>query len=140
MEHAGPLPSLCVSSTKWTKHSPVRMSAKSALVDVTTTKPSPSILFKEDRGTHYIVVMTVPVTIPPTKAFVPTVHSRLISRTYALDLTMSYHTPNPSLLTPYICLRLPIQITSLPRSQPLTRPPLYSELRTTKIVMKQGEY
>ncbi|KAE8323637.1 hypothetical protein BDV39DRAFT_217619 [Aspergillus sergii] len=134
-----PLSALCVSSTKWTKHSPVRMSDQSALVNATTAKPSPSTSSKED-GTYYTAVMTVPVTIPPTKAFVPTFHSCLISRTYALDLSISYHTPSVSLLTPYISLRIPIQITSLPRSQPLTHPPLYSELRTTEVVMKQGEY
>ncbi|RAQ61946.1 hypothetical protein COH21_009954 [Aspergillus flavus] len=134
-----PLSSLCVSSTKWTKHSPVGMSRQSALVDMTPTKPSPSTSSKED-GTYYTAVMTVPVTIPPTKAFVPTFHSCLISRTYALDMSISYHTPNVNLVAPSISLRLPIQITSLPRSQPLTHPPFYSELRETEVVMKQGEY
>ncbi|KAE8314365.1 hypothetical protein BDV41DRAFT_534195 [Aspergillus transmontanensis] len=133
------LSSLCVSSTKWTKHSGVRRSGRSALVDVTPTKPSPTTS-STDRGTYYTAVVTVPVTIPPTKAVVPTFHSCLISRIYALDLSISYHTPNASLLTPSVSLRVPIQITSLPRSQPLAHPPLYSELRAREVAMKHGEY
>ncbi|KAE8369740.1 hypothetical protein BDV27DRAFT_172390 [Aspergillus caelatus] len=134
------LSSLCVSSTKWTKHSAVRMSGQSAPVDLTPTEPFASTSATEDRGTYFTAAIIVPVTLPSTKAFVPTFHSCLISRTYALDLSISYHTPHISLLSPYISLRLPVQVTSLPRSQPLTPPPLYSELRTTQVVMKQGEY
>ena len=134
------LSSLCVSSTTWTKHSGVRMSGQSTSVDLTPTEPFASTSVTEDRGTYFTSAIIVPITLPSTKAFVPTFHSCLISRTYALDLSISYHTPNASLLTPYISLRLPVQVTSLPRPQPLTPPPLYHELRTTQIVMKQGEY
>ncbi|OGM50754.1 arrestin (or S-antigen) [Aspergillus bombycis] len=133
------LSSLCVSSTKWTKHGGVRMPGKSALVDLSRTEPFPTTSATEDRGTYYTAAVIVPITLPRTKAFVPTFHSCLIARTYALDLSICYHTPNASLLTPSISLRLPIQVTSLPRSQPLTQPPLYSELRTTEIAMRQGE-
>ncbi|KAE8137972.1 hypothetical protein BDV38DRAFT_282581 [Aspergillus pseudotamarii] len=132
--------SLCLSSTKWTKHSAVRMSGQSASLDSTPAEPFPSISVTEDRGTYFTAAIIVPITLPSTKAFVPTFHSCLISRSYALDLSISYHTPRASLLTPYLSLRLPVQVTSLPRSQALTPPPLYRERRTTQIVMKQGEY
>ncbi|GAB1203599.1 hypothetical protein APSETT445_002235 [Aspergillus pseudonomiae] len=122
----------------WIKHAGVQLSEKGAWVDLTRTEPSPTTSPTEDRGTYYTAAVIVPITLPQTKAFVPTFHSCLISRTYALDLNLCYHTPNASLLTSRISLRLPIQITSLPRSQPLTQPPLYSELQTTDIAMKQG--
>ncbi|KAE8409040.1 hypothetical protein BDV37DRAFT_268195 [Aspergillus pseudonomiae] len=132
------LSSLCVSSMTWIQHAGVQLSEKGAWVDLTRTEPSPTTSPTEDRSTYYTAAVIVPITLPQTKAFVPTFHSCLISRTYALDLNLCYHTPNASLLTSRISLRLPIQITSLPRSQPLTQPPLYSELQTTEIAMKQG--
>jgi hypothetical protein len=35
-----------------------------------------------------------------------------MSRTYSLDLSLSYHTPGTNVLTPTISLRVPIQITT----------------------------
>ncbi|KAL1957340.1 hypothetical protein VTO42DRAFT_6129 [Malbranchea cinnamomea] len=60
--------------------------------------------------TYYTTSLIVPVTLPKNKAFVPTFHTCLSARTYALDLSLSYHTPSASLTAPLISIRIPVQI------------------------------
>ncbi|KAE8374920.1 hypothetical protein BDV26DRAFT_283889 [Aspergillus bertholletiae] len=133
-----PLSSLCVSSMEWTRHSGVRIPGQGVLVNLTATEVPPRTSVTEDRGTYYTAAAIVPITLPAAKAFVPTFHSCLISRVYALELSISYHTPHASLLTPYISLRLPIQVTVQPRSRPLIPPPLYSKPHPTDVEMRHG--
>ncbi|KAH3012430.1 hypothetical protein KXW60_009119 [Aspergillus fumigatus] len=115
-----PLSTLCVASAQWTKHSassPVRRSSlESTSSSESLTGPSASF----SRSTYYTASVVVPVSLPASKAFVPTFYSCLISRMYTLDLSISYHTPNANILTPTASLRLPLQLTSQPKAD--TRP------------------
>ncbi|KAB8213202.1 hypothetical protein BDV33DRAFT_210433 [Aspergillus novoparasiticus] len=71
--------------------------------------------------TYYTASIVVPITLPKTKAFVPTFHSCLISRIYCLELSLSYHTPNANILTPTATVKIPIQLTIRSRSDAKTK-------------------
>jgi hypothetical protein len=77
----------------------------------------------------YTASVLVPVSLPtPTKSsegsgptatnfktpkiFLPTFHSCIISRSYILDLALSWHSPGTSVSMPSITLKTPIQITA----------------------------
>ncbi|KAJ5260915.1 hypothetical protein N7524_008548 [Penicillium chrysogenum] len=108
-----PLMTMCVASAQWTKQSSAADSMRRDSTDSSSSSNSstgPSSAFSGD--TYYTASVVVPVTLPKSKAFVPTFHSCLMSRVYALDLCLTYHTPAANLMTPTISLRLPVQFTS----------------------------
>ncbi|KAF9886853.1 hypothetical protein FE257_010976 [Aspergillus nanangensis] len=122
-----PLSTMCVALAQWTKHSPATSTTGSLgrcdSLQSTSSDESlagPTACFAG--GVYYTASVVVPITLPKSKAFVPTFHSCLVSRIYALDLTVSYHTPNANILTPSASLRVPIQLTCRPRAATLPKP------------------
>ncbi|KAJ5998375.1 hypothetical protein N7451_006185 [Penicillium sp. IBT 35674x] len=112
------LSSMCVASAKWEKHSSNERrdsvnSTSSSSTDSSDDSTGPSASFTGD--TYYTASLVVPVSLPSSKTFVPTFHSCLMSRTYSLDWSLSYHTPGANVLTPTISLRLPIQVITQPK-------------------------
>lgn len=71
------------------------------------TTPEPSENYKG--GSFYTARLLVPISLPTNKAFVPTFHSCLISRTYTLKLDLGIHTAG---IGPSIELKVPVQISS----------------------------
>ncbi|KAL2869812.1 arrestin (or S-antigen), N-terminal domain protein [Aspergillus lucknowensis] len=116
-DEAVPLSNMCVASAKWTKHTNHSLVRRDSLQSTSSAESitGPSACFSGD--VYYTASLVVPVTLPATKAFIPTFHSCLISRVYTLELCISYHTPNMNILTPTVSLKLPIQLTST-RSNP----------------------
>ncbi|KAL8729647.1 MAG: hypothetical protein Q9166_004596 [cf. Caloplaca sp. 2 TL-2023] len=123
-----PLSSRCVASATWKKHTapstpPHQDFTVPDLCNLSVsnpTTPAPSDAYKEGRG-FYTAHLLVPITLPgkadgntTNKIFVPTFHNCLISRVYALDLSLSCHTPGTSVTDPVMHLKLPIQISSEP--------------------------
>ncbi|KAJ5918014.1 hypothetical protein N7454_010389 [Penicillium verhagenii] len=113
-----PLSNMCVASAKWEKHSihdrrDSVNSTSSTSSDSSNDSTGPSASFTGD--TFYTASLVIPVSLPKSKTFVPTFHSCLMSRTYSLDWSLSYHTPGANVMTPSISLRLPIQVTTQPR-------------------------
>lgn len=102
-----PLLTMCVSSARWEKHSALSGSDH-RITSEDSDDPSASF-FKDN---YYTTSLIIPITIPSSKTFVPTFHSCLISRTYSLDLSLTYHTPGMKILKPTISLCVPIQITT----------------------------
>ncbi|KAL4932045.1 arrestin (or S-antigen), N-terminal domain protein [Aspergillus undulatus] len=105
-----PLSSMCVASAQWTKQTGDivrRDSLQSTSSAESITGPSASF----SGETYYTASLTVPVSLPKSRAFLPTFHSCLISRIYILELCISYHTPNMNIFTPTISLKLPVQLT-----------------------------
>ncbi|CAI7583620.1 hypothetical protein N7533_009026 [Penicillium manginii] len=106
-----PLSTMCVGSAKWQKHSTTgceRRDSTESTCSESSTGPSTEFT----GGTYYTASLLIPVNLPKSKTFVPTFHSCLMSRTYSLELALSYHTPGTNVLTPTISLRVPIQITT----------------------------
>lgn len=101
-----PLSTMCVASAQWKKHNaadPERRESMASTISEDSTEGS---------NIYYTSSIVIPINLPTSKAFVPTFHSCLISRIYAIDLSLSYHTPATNVLTPTISLRLPIQIST----------------------------
>jgi hypothetical protein len=115
------LSSRCISSVEWQKHEG-RVSSGTSLSrhqsnssDHSTASanyiPEPSAAYRP--GTpFYTAKVLVPMSLPKNKTFPPTFHSCSISRTYVLDLNVSYHTIGANVSAPSIQLRLPIQISA----------------------------
>lgn len=61
-------------------------------------------------GGFYVARIVVPIELPSNKAFVPTFHSCLVSRTYTLGLSLSTNTAFGGNMD----LRLPVQISASP--------------------------
>ncbi|KAF2200140.1 arrestin [Delitschia confertaspora ATCC 74209] len=128
------LSSLCVESAQWEKHlaspnpsNPTLSRRDSGISDssrststvshdslsethfhqyMATGILSPS---KHYHGsTFYTAQILVPITIPSTKSFIPTFHSCLISRVYALNLTLTVHAPGVT--HPSMTLKVPVQV------------------------------
>lgn len=106
------LSSRCIASAQWARHSPPSSpTAPSSPSSSTSTSfsPTPSSLYTG--GVFYTTQILVPVTLPSsnntTKTFVPTFHSCLVSRTYALDLYLGTQAVGSSNLH----IKLPVQIS-----------------------------
>ncbi|PLB50121.1 hypothetical protein P170DRAFT_404881 [Aspergillus steynii IBT 23096] len=123
-----PLSTLCLASSAsagWTRHEPPRLdrcasrqsstSSSSSSSSGTDSLTGPSASFDGDSA-YYTASVVVPLALPSSKTFVPSFHSCLISRVYALDLSISYHTPNANILTPTVSLRIPLQFTCARRA------------------------
>ncbi|KAK2861251.1 hypothetical protein FQN49_004396 [Arthroderma sp. PD_2] len=130
-----PLATRCIASVPWTKHSgdanSTFCSPASSTTDLSLNTPMSSAPTSR-RGsvqstcsidsshigptaayagsTYYTCTILAPITLPKTKAFVPTFHSCLTSRTYALDMSVSILTPNTSLTVPQLSIRIPVQV------------------------------
>ncbi|EUC46676.1 hypothetical protein COCMIDRAFT_92173 [Bipolaris oryzae ATCC 44560] len=114
-----PLSTLCIASAQWTKHGAESnpppasfLRRDSGISDCSTNSeceeafangilPGSSVY---NQGVFYTTQVLVPVTLPMTRNFIPTFHSCLISRVYALTLQFSVH---GSLS---LSLKVPIQI------------------------------
>ncbi len=73
--------------------------------------PEPSCAYKG--GSFYIASIMVPISLPKSnRVFVPTFHSCLLSRIYAIDLSLSIQPPSATVTSPVLHLKVPVQISS----------------------------
>jgi len=115
------LSSRCIASAQWQHHQvdvPMRRdSAFSTLSNINVPEPSSSYSGKS----FYTSKILVPMTLPRTsKLFVPTFHSCLVSRIYALDLYLTVNTPGATTTSTTLHLKLPVQVSS--EGNPSRRP------------------
>ena len=107
------LSSRCVANVEWKKQDPNnsqlerRDSAMSSCSIETGTTPNPSESYKG--GAYYTARLLVPITLPANKAFVPTFHSCLISRQYALKFDLGISTVG---IGSSMELKVPVQIST----------------------------
>ena len=101
------LSSLCLSNIAWQKHIPPTSLPNRQFPRI----PNPSETYKG--GIFYTAIVVVPISLPKgNKVLVPSFHSCLLSRMYALDLYLSVSTPNATVIDPIVHLKLPIQVSS----------------------------
>ncbi|KAF2112120.1 arrestin [Lophiotrema nucula] len=114
--------SMCIASAQWEKHDYSSNPPPDSLVRRDSGISDCSMLSHDDavstgilaasknyKGGHfYSAQILVPITLPNNKNFIPTFHSCLISRQYALSLRLSAHAPGVS--DPSLHLKLPIQV------------------------------
>jgi hypothetical protein len=112
--HNVPLAERCVASATWQKHtagaatSSRRSSIQSgSSLDSESTSSSTTSVGR----TYYTTSILVPLTLPKTKAIVPTFHSCLASRTYAIEMALNYRVHGSASFTaPHINVRIPVQV------------------------------
>lgn len=132
-----PLASRCVEGAKWTWHVPApayerrdsgydtaSVSSGSGSGSGSASSISSSSLSsdkkrvlgagKGERG-WYEASIPVPVTLPTTKTWLPTFHSCLASRFYALGLEIAVHTPGTGVPATSVSLKVPVQIAAVAR-------------------------
>ena len=109
-----PLSQRCLANTSWQKQGrelspPARRD--STWTTAATKTPAPSEAFNA-KYPFYTAHVVVPLSLPKgNKVFLPTFHSCLVSRIYALDLYLSVHTPNANVSDPTVHLKLPVQVS-----------------------------
>lgn len=107
------LSSRCIASAQWEHHKndiPMRRdSAFSTISNLNIPEPSSSYTGKSFYTSKILVPITLPVT---SKLFVPTFHSCLVSRIYALDLHLTVNTPGATATATTLHLKLPIQVSA----------------------------
>ena len=108
------LSSRCMANVEWQKQDPRdpqtlyrRDSAMSTGSLELGSTPEPSESYKG--GSYYVARLLVPVHLPANKAFVPTFHSCLISRVYALKLDLGMSSVG---IGSSMDLKVPVQVSS----------------------------
>lgn len=111
--------SLCIASAPWEKHDASFNPEAEDLLRRDSGISDCSTMSSHDRafsmgilpaskdyknGTFYTAQVLVPITLPDNKNFIPTFHSCLISRTYALGLNFAVHGGS------HMHLKVPVQI------------------------------
>ncbi|KAE8137652.1 hypothetical protein BDV38DRAFT_282899 [Aspergillus pseudotamarii] len=111
-ERTIPVSSLCIASVEWEKQ---ELDSSRNINDPTPVL-CPRKPMIRDSAVYYTACLTVPITLPRNKMFIPTFHSCFISRTYALEIELFYNTTYASMPTA-ISLKVPLHITSSRRPE-----------------------
>ncbi|EON67216.1 hypothetical protein W97_06469 [Coniosporium apollinis CBS 100218] len=105
------LSSRCVESAKWERHtSASTLTRRDSAVSDVSSDGLPEASSNYAGGMFYTAQILVPLTLPTNKNFVPTFHSCLISRVYALKLELSVQAPG--MTGPSMSLKVPVQISA----------------------------
>ncbi|KAE8332903.1 hypothetical protein BDV39DRAFT_199906 [Aspergillus sergii] len=106
------LPSHTISSIRWTKHMLPQYSGSSG-VDQSSQPSSttePGLSHTSSTRCYYTASVMVPFSLPSNSDLAPTFHSCLVSRTYALELRLSYRMPNASVFQRMSTLEVPVKV------------------------------
>ncbi|EXJ66292.1 uncharacterized protein A1O5_10444 [Cladophialophora psammophila CBS 110553] len=122
------LSSRCLSTVSWVRHNPPERGSFSSsdlsrrpsgysTTSTSSTIPEPSCAY-ELGSPFYTASLPVPIALPSPsssgrpRVFVPTFHSCIISRTYAVELNISFRTPGANVSSSHITLKTPIQVSA----------------------------
>jgi hypothetical protein len=112
--HNVPLAERCVASATWHKHTTgsAASSRRSSIQSGSSLDSDSTSSSTASTGrTYYTTSILVPLALPKTKAIVPTFHACLASRTYAVEMALTYRMPgNASFTAPHISVRIPVQV------------------------------
>ena len=128
-----------LSTVTWTIHAPGSLSPISSNEADLARRPSTfsnasSATVPEPASTSnpdypfYTAQILVPVSLPnpynskSPKVFIPSFHSCIISRSYTLELNVSYNTPGKQVTASHITLKSPIQVSSEGGTRPASDP------------------
>ena len=109
------LSSRCVESVVWKRHEPKQLVERRNSDSSTSSSDfSDDVLAPEQKegNPYYTASVLVPITLPANKTWVPTFHSCIVSRVYAIDLSLSVHTPGTGVPAASVALHLPVQVAA----------------------------
>ncbi|KAE8328029.1 hypothetical protein BDV39DRAFT_214590 [Aspergillus sergii] len=69
-----------------------------------------------DSRSYYTAFLVLPIVLPQPKIHIPTFHSCLISRTYSINLRLSYHTPKAALQSASTTIKIPLMLQYTPKN------------------------
>ena len=106
------LSSRCLGNQQWKKHGAFTSNCPDPTESgLNTDIPEPSSAYKGD--SFYTASIVVPIALPRNnRVFVPTFHACLLSRVYAIDLSLSIQPPSTTVTDPVLRLKIPLQISS----------------------------
>ncbi|KIW70052.1 hypothetical protein PV04_02363 [Phialophora macrospora] len=121
------LSSRALSTVSWVRHDPAEresfsssdLSRRPSGYSTTSMNsiPEPSCAY-ESGSPFFTASLPVPIALPTAsgsnrpKVFVPTFHSCIVSRTYSVELNISFRTPGTNVSSSHVTLKTPIQISS----------------------------
>lgn len=116
-----------LSTVPWTRHAPSERESFSSSdlsrrpssysTSSTMSIPEPSCQYQPGMP-FYTASVLVPIALPnPSstsrpKIFVPTFHTCIISRTYSVELNLSFRSPGTNVASSHVVLKTPIQISA----------------------------
>ncbi|KAG9243401.1 hypothetical protein BJ878DRAFT_423687 [Calycina marina] len=104
-----PISSLCVEAVTWHKHTaPFRRNSDWSSCSSDCSESGPG----DAQKPYYTATILAPINLPMKKRFLPTFHSCIASRTYAIDMTLSIHTPGTGVPAYSVSLHVPVQIAA----------------------------
>lgn len=121
-----PLSSRCVASAQWERHLPNAPARRDSAFSQVSSPAIPEPSSSYNRKTFYTAQILVPITLPiGNKVFVPTFHSCLVSRIYALDMYLAINSPSATVTASSIHVKVPVQIST--EGNPDARPSISAE-------------
>lgn len=110
------LSSRCVESVAWTKHKAApaytRRDSESSISSSDCCSDEANLPEPKEGNEYYTAEIIVPITLPQSKAWVPTFHSCVASRVYIIDMSLTIHTPGAGVPATTVTLHLPVQIAA----------------------------
>ena len=123
-----PLSSRCIGGVQWTRNeASARRDSVMSKTQSTSSMSDTAEVGKDKKNKKdrpdpatlpfYTASVLLPLSLPPTRSFVPTFHSCLLSRIYLLDVVLSVHpgtnsTSSVTVSTTHFHLKVPIQIAA----------------------------
>ncbi|KAH8807125.1 hypothetical protein F5884DRAFT_674827 [Xylogone sp. PMI_703] len=113
-----PLSSRCMAAVTWTKHELESYDSSNSQLGryhsavTANSDHSVSSDAEQNGDLFYTATIIVPLTLPNSKAWIPTFHSCTISRIYSLDLKLTIYRHGNGVPASSVCLKLPVQISS----------------------------
>jgi hypothetical protein len=118
------LSSRSISTVTWTRHesdsSPeyeaeedFDLARRPSVISTTSTRSIiPESSSSYSGGPFYTAEVFVPISLPKHKTFTPSFHSCIVSRSYSVEFSVSYHTPGTNVSNPSVLLKVPLHISS----------------------------
>ena len=109
------LSSRCVESVVWERQEPREVAGRRNSDSSTSSSDfSDNVLSpaQKEGKPFYTATVLVPITLPANKTWIPTFHTCIVSRVYAIGLSLSVHTPGTGVPATTLALHLPVQIAA----------------------------
>jgi len=105
------LSTFSLSAVEWVAHKPVRSTSVMSGdgIESDSEDETPSASEEYNSGVYYTTSIVVPQHLPTNKCFVPTFHSCIVSRVYALHLSLSMDYGR--MMAP-LTVKLPVQVSA----------------------------
>ncbi|KAE8318222.1 hypothetical protein BDV41DRAFT_572220 [Aspergillus transmontanensis] len=103
-----------MGSLRWVKHQ--NMGGEHQIQGLDGLSVSDHSTPCNDSRSYYTAFIVLPIVLPQPRIHIPTFHSCLISRTYSINLRLSYHTPKAALQSASTTIKIPLMLQYTPKN------------------------